>query len=342
LNQKYFDPFKTSKFLYCSSIPTCSTESQKKVEVHFDHGLPILTIPLPSRKEKCQFLLRPISDNVEIFCQNLSKEDRGIDYVAVHNKNGVRIAGSTSIEHLLQLGSFSIRINDEYFPVEVPPILSNLDDNNEIKILQSSERLTVLNDVKLKIAALHSVLHVDEFKLSREKLLMKKLEEVEEELKPMKVLKDKIERECQLRSTQVAWGGFIFMGVQTGILFRLTYFEYSWDVVEPLSYFANYSAVLATLAYYLLTRQSFEYPSACERVFSKEFYKRAAKYNFNIQLYNELVKLRDSIKNDLDRLRDPLYQHLPATRLAALESELAKIHLTNIPKYKPSEEVKVK
>ena len=167
----------------------------------------------------------------------------------------MRIAGSTSIEHLLHLGSFNIRINDEYFPVEVPPIISKSDSNDDIKVLQSSERLTVLNDVKLKVAALHSVLQIDEFKLSREKLLMKKLEEVEEELKTMDVLKDKIEHECQLRSTQVAWGGFVFMGIQTGILFRLTYFEYSWDVVEPLSYFVNYSAVLATLAYYLLTRQ---------------------------------------------------------------------------------------
>ncbi|KAE9554457.1 hypothetical protein FO519_002331 [Halicephalobus sp. NKZ332] len=234
---------------------------------------------------------------------------------------GVRIAGSTSIEHLLQLQSFSIRINDEHFPVEVPPIISKSDDGK--KSFQSSERLTMLDDIKLKIAALNSVLQIDEFKLAREKILMKKLEEIEEELRPMEMMREKIERECQLRSTQVAWGGFIFMGVQTGILFRLTYFEYSWDVVEPLSYFVNYSAVLATLAYYL------------------QFYKRAVKHNFNIQLYNELVKLRDSIKHDLDRLRDPLYQHLPATRLAAFESELAKMHLTNIPKYNPPEEVKM-
>ena len=87
LTQRYFDPFKNSKFLYCSNIPTCSKDNLKTVEVHFDHGLPILTIPLPSRKEKCQFLLRPISDNVEIFCNNLSKEDKGIDYVAVHNNS---------------------------------------------------------------------------------------------------------------------------------------------------------------------------------------------------------------------------------------------------------------
>uniref|UniRef100_A0AC34Q713 Calcium uniporter protein n=1 Tax=Panagrolaimus sp. JU765 TaxID=591449 RepID=A0AC34Q713_9BILA len=308
----------------------------------------MLTIPLPSRNEKCQFLLRPISDNVKIFCENLSKEDKGIDYVAVHNRdgiriagNGIRIAGSTSIEHLLQLRFFTIRINDEYFPVEIPIILNDNEREIERKILESTERLTTLDDIKLKVGALHSLLQVDEHKLTREKLLMTKLEQVESELKPMELLKEKIAKECEKHSTQVAWGGFVFMGIQTGILFRLTYFEYSWDVVEPLSYFANYSTVLATFAYFLVTRQSFEYPAACDRVYSKQFYKRATKYDFNIPLYNDLIKLRDSLKHDLERLRDPLYQHLPATRLASLESELAKNHLTNIPKYQPTENVKM-
>uniref|UniRef100_A0A914XXK9 Calcium uniporter protein n=1 Tax=Panagrolaimus superbus TaxID=310955 RepID=A0A914XXK9_9BILA len=118
-------------------------------------------------------------------------------------------------------------------------------------------------------------------------------------------------------------------------MFRLTYFEYSWDVVEPLSYFATYSTGLAALGYYLMTRQSFDYPTASERVYSKEFYKRAAKRGFDVESYNQLSRLKYSLKHDLERLRDPLAQHLPATRLASLESELAKMYLTNIPKYHP-------
>uniref|UniRef100_A0A1I7VB61 M48 family peptidase n=1 Tax=Loa loa TaxID=7209 RepID=A0A1I7VB61_LOALO len=48
------------------------------------------------------------------------------------------------------------------------------------------------------------------------------------------------------------------------------------------------------------------------------FYKEAAKSNFDISRFNELQNVASSLKHDLKRLRDPLYQHLPATRLASL------------------------
>jgi hypothetical protein len=301
------------------------------LNILFDRGLPHISIPLPSRNELCQFTLRPISDNVLTFCENLKQEDKGIDFVAVYNNDGVRIANSTSIQHLLQLRKFSLRINDKYYSIEVPPILSSEEER-----IESSERLTILDDVKHKISALYSALQIDEFKLSREQLLIRKLEEVEIQLKPLDEIRIIIERECEVRASLVSWGLFMAMGIQTGILFRLTYFEYSWDVVEPLSYFATYSTGLAALGYYLVTRQSFDYPTASDRVYSKAFYKRAAKLGFNVEEYNQLCRLRDSLKHDLERIRDPLFQHLPASRLASLESELAKMHLTNIPKYSPA------
>ncbi|KAK6044705.1 hypothetical protein COOONC_17790 [Cooperia oncophora] len=59
--------------------------------------------------------------------------------------------------------------------------------------------------------------------------------------------------------------------------------------MEPVTYFATYATVVATFGYYLYTKQSFEYPSARERVYTKQFYKRAVKYGFNIEKYNSLV-----------------------------------------------------
>jgi hypothetical protein len=64
-----------------------------------------------------------------------------------------------------------------------------------------------------------------------------------------------IEKECQQFSTRAMWGVFIGMLVQTGFLARLTWWEYSWDIVEPVTYFVTYATVLATCGYFLLTRQ---------------------------------------------------------------------------------------
>ena len=51
------------------------------------------------------------------------------------------------------------------------------------------------------------------------------------------------------------WLGLGLMSLQAGILARLTWFEYSWDIVEPISYFVTYSAVIGVYAYFVLTRR---------------------------------------------------------------------------------------
>lgn len=45
------------------------------------------------------------------------------------------------------------------------------------------------------------------------------------------------------------------MGVQFGILARLTWWEYSWDIMEPVTYFVTYGTAMAAYAYYCLTKQ---------------------------------------------------------------------------------------
>ena len=72
-----------------------------EVTVTYVRGLPNVVCPLPSRNEKCQFVLRPVSHNVGDFLEMLKSEDRGIDRAAILNRNGVRIASSCSIESLM-------------------------------------------------------------------------------------------------------------------------------------------------------------------------------------------------------------------------------------------------
>lgn len=66
--------------------------------------------------------------------------------------------------------------------------------------------------------------------------------------------------------------------------------------------------------------QSFDYPACKERLFTKAFYKRAKKHNFDIERYNELVTEVETIRGQLRRIRDPLFQHLPVSYLSRLEN----------------------
>ena len=49
----------------------------------YSRGLPQITVPLPSRREKCRFTLKPISNTVGDFIGQLHTEDRGIDRVVL-------------------------------------------------------------------------------------------------------------------------------------------------------------------------------------------------------------------------------------------------------------------
>ena len=84
---------------------------------------------------------------------------------------------------------------------------------------------------------------------------MQELEKLKLELKPLDDLKTEIDRKSAQRTTAVVWGGLGFMALQFGLLARLTWWEYSWDIMEPVTYFVGYGTAMAAYAYFVLTRQ---------------------------------------------------------------------------------------
>ena len=45
------------------------------------------------------------------------------------------------------------------------------------------------------------------------------------------------------------------MAAQYGVLARLTWWEYSWDIMEPVTYFITAGYAIAMYGYFLLTQQ---------------------------------------------------------------------------------------
>lgn len=63
------------------------TEDEKYLlsdaSVEYVLGLPKFVVKLPSRREKCQFIMKPITHTVGDFLEMLKIEDRGIDRALV-------------------------------------------------------------------------------------------------------------------------------------------------------------------------------------------------------------------------------------------------------------------
>lgn len=71
-------------FLSCDICATL-VSAAAEVTVVYQNGLPVISVSLPSRRERCQFTLKPLSDCVGVFLQQLQAEDRGIDRVAIYS-----------------------------------------------------------------------------------------------------------------------------------------------------------------------------------------------------------------------------------------------------------------
>nr|XP_020861769.1 calcium uniporter protein, mitochondrial isoform X3 [Phascolarctos cinereus] len=263
------------RVVYCSTVVPSDD-----VTVVYQNGLPVISVRLPSRRERCQFTLKPISDSVGVFLRQLQEEDRGIDRVAIYSPDGVRVASSTGID-LLLLDDFKLVINDATYHVRPPK-----------RNLLGHENAATLNDVKTLVQQLYTTLCIEQHQLSKERELVERLEDLKEQLAPLEKVRIEISRKAEKRTTLVLWGGLAYMATQFGILARLTWWEYSWDIMEPVTYFITYGSAMATYAYFVMTRQEYVYPEARDRQYLLFFHKGAKKTHFDVEKYN---RLKDAI-----------------------------------------------
>ncbi|XP_055528115.1 calcium uniporter protein, mitochondrial [Wyeomyia smithii] len=298
------DPWYRIEKGYCTSSTvgqqSTSSDSSQDVTVKYVRGLPHITVPLPSRNERCQFTLRPVTHSVGNFLEMLKVEDRGVDRAAVLNRDGIRIAASCSIETLME-DEFWLHINDRQYYVKPP---------KREKI--TSEELTRLGDVQALVAQLYEVLNVSEHQIRKERDLTSKLEELNEKLGPLEIKKSELDQKAARRTSALTWIGLGLMSVQFGVLARLTWWEYSWDIMEPVTYFVTYGTAMAAYAYFVLTKQEYILPDVKDRQHLITLHKSARKAGVNIAEYNDIKRQIAEIEHDLRRLRDPLYMHLPA------------------------------
>ena len=91
--------------LMCSLTRKLDVVSE--VTVQYRDGLPVVTVPLPSRRESCEFTLKPISHTVADFLQFIREEDGGIDRVSVYKEGKSFLASPPSLHSTggLVLGS---------------------------------------------------------------------------------------------------------------------------------------------------------------------------------------------------------------------------------------------
>ncbi|XP_044599342.1 calcium uniporter protein, mitochondrial [Cotesia glomerata] len=271
--------------------------TQSGVTIDFHRGFPRITVPLPSRKEKCIFSLKPISHTVGDFIHMLKAEDRGIDRACITTLEGLRISSHNTIESLLE-SDFRLVINDVTYDVSPPE-----------QEKYTMETMQKLSDVQVTVSQLYETLQCTEHNSILEREVIAELEQVMLELQPLEEKKMELEVAAERRANLHSWIGLVAMAVQFGILARLTWWEYSWDIMEPVTYFVTYATGMLCYIYFVVTRQEYMLPEVMNRRYLKAFHRRAKAVGLDLTRYNMLKDQAYELETTLKIIRGPLWNH---------------------------------
>ncbi|CAA3022343.1 calcium uniporter 6, mitochondrial-like [Olea europaea subsp. europaea] len=120
--------------------------------------------------------------------------------------------------------------------------------------------------------------------------LLSEDDQSKDELKKLQVKKEEIDMLAHKQVRRILWTGLGLSVVQVGLFFRLTFWEFSWDVMEPIAFFTTTTGIVIGYAYFLVTSKDPSYQDLLKRLFLSRQRKLIKKHNFDIQRFVELQK----------------------------------------------------
>lgn len=312
-----------------AAVPSSPSSGHDEIVVERLDGLPVLSVPMPSRHEKCRFVLKPLANTLSDFVAFLKAEDSAVERVTAYAEEGDVIPGRTSVEVLFRR-NFYLHINNDSYLVRAPE--QPADD-----LVIADGRVDDLSSVKDTVARLFRAIHSDKIHADQQLHLQARLEEVKVQLEPMEKVRLELHDRAIRRGRVLSWVGLGLMGLQFGFLARLTWWEYSWDIMEPVTYFVTCGTAMAMYAYHVLTIQDYAYPDAHDREVVMAIHRLARKNGaLDVVAYNRLRAEKLRLQFDIDRLRHPLQVKLhpphlpPPTSRPTVESIAANEKNTDV------------
>jgi len=111
-----------------------------------------------------------------------------------------------------------------------------------------------------------------------------------EELRELEEKKAFIDKLAEAGVKKELWCGLGFMLVQTIGLMRLTFWELSWDVMEPICFYLTSTYFLAGYGFFLRTSREPSFESFFQSRFEAKQKRLMKAYNFDLSRFNELKK----------------------------------------------------
>lgn len=109
-----------------------------------------------------------------------------------------------------------------------------------------------------------------------------------EELKNLQEKKEEIDVLAHRQVRRILWSGLGFGVCTISLFFRLTFWEFSWDVMEPITFFTTTTGLVIGYAYFLFTSRDPTYQDFMKRLFLSRQRKLYKRYRFDVDRFKEI------------------------------------------------------
>lgn len=138
------------------------------------------------------------------------------------------------------------------------------------------------------------------FEQERERLLAKILA-LEPEHRALVNLQRELDLAAHRQAGAIAYGLSTALVGTFGLYFWLSFIHFSWDIMEPVTYFTGFGVSILGYAWWSITNQEYEYENIYHYVYSRRKRSLVTKASFDKTRYNE-------VEAALSRARDQLAQ----------------------------------
>ncbi|KAL7752145.1 hypothetical protein RI367_002188 [Sorochytrium milnesiophthora] len=122
-------------------------------------------------------------------------------------------------------------------------------------------------------------------------------------LRDLESIKLKCDKMSAKSANRLVWAGLAGLCAQWGLMARLTWWEYSWDVMEPISYFISFGTGIVGYMFFTVTRREYTYETMTDMHMTSKQSKLYREMGLDILEYLAVRGQLQSLNRQIEQAR---------------------------------------
>ncbi|PRP79764.1 hypothetical protein PROFUN_12626 [Planoprotostelium fungivorum] len=227
----------------------------------------------------------PLSNGSVVFSPNgnqalrdliadIKSESEDVKSIAFYESSGVKLSSSSSVEEAFDGDHPRLVINGNTYSLS--PYTGNASPKIDSVIRQQKDKDSFHEAVK---AAGTPGTPIPPRKIEA---TSREITELEKQIWPLLKEKFALDKRAYLFADGIVFGALAAFAGQWSLLARFTWWDFGWDIIEPLTYFVGSGTALMGMFYFVLAKREYTFQNLREGLATKRkavIYWRSPKFN---------------------------------------------------------------